>query len=99
VLCGPDIDAHSIRMDEGHGLKHRLGFLAFLAMGSSRQGAQGERKDRQRGILERIQAWEERCSAARLFHLEKINASRWRNANKALERSAAKNAAPLSLRR
>jgi hypothetical protein len=33
VLCGPDIDARSIRMDEGQGLKHRLGFLAFFGHG------------------------------------------------------------------
>jgi hypothetical protein len=43
-------------------------------------------KDRQRGILGRIQAWEGRCSTARLFHLEGINASRWRNANMPVER-------------
>jgi hypothetical protein len=49
----------------------------------------GESKERQGSFCTRIEEEDVLRSAARLFHLEGINAKRWRGANTALHRIAA----------
>jgi hypothetical protein len=87
VLLSPHIDASSMRVEEGHMFGHGLVLLAclghmFLPSGAERR-EQGKtalllRKDTLRGGARR---------AARLFHLERTNAERWRDANMAVERT------------
>jgi hypothetical protein len=55
-----------------------------LAIRSSSPGQSGESKERQGAFCTRIEEEDVLRSAARLFHLEGINAKRWRGANTAL---------------
>jgi hypothetical protein len=85
VLLSPHITAGGMRMDDGHMCGRGLVLLAFFGHTCRQSGAERGEHGKRGGVLRQDIMGGSAWHAARLFHLDRINAQRWRDANVALE--------------
>ena len=85
VFLSPHINAGGMRMEDGHVLRCGLVLLALFGH-TCRQSGEERGEQEQTGLLRSKDTIVEGVlRAARLFHLERTKAQRWRDANTSLE--------------